>query len=148
MSILRTELVAAAALAHRELGDRSRAVPELEALTATPAETMFYIRVLCSAVLVEALLDEGAVDAARDRFEEAKSLVADGVSGAGRSWMPRAGTLLALAMGDVDEARRWSELVEDGFWAPSNCRPGPPGRRRPHLRSRPVGNGRSPLRPS
>ena len=42
MSILRTELAAAAALAHRELGDRPRALPELEELTATPAETMFY----------------------------------------------------------------------------------------------------------
>ena len=117
MSILRTELAAAEALAHRELGDRARAIPELEELTSTPLETMFYIRVLSSVALVEVLLDDGAVDAARERFEQAKSLVNDGVRGGGLNWLPRAGTRLALTTGDVDEARRWSELIDDGFWA-------------------------------
>ena len=36
----------AEAIAHRELGDRSRALGELEALAATPAETMLYCRIL------------------------------------------------------------------------------------------------------
>jgi LuxR family maltose regulon positive regulatory protein len=118
LSIMRTELLAVAALAHRELGDCSRALPELEELTVAPGETMLYVRVLSSAVLVEALLDKGAVDAARERFEQAKSLLSEGVAGGGRSWLPRAGTLLGLACGDVDEARHWSELVEDTFWGP------------------------------
>jgi LuxR family maltose regulon positive regulatory protein len=117
MSILRTELAIAEALAHRELGDRARAVPELEELTSTPLETMFYVRVLSSAALVEALLDEGAVEAAHEQFERAKSLVNEGVTGGGLDWLPRAGTRLALATGDVDEARHWSGLIEDGFWA-------------------------------
>jgi LuxR family transcriptional regulator, maltose regulon positive regulatory protein len=119
MTILRTELAAAAALAHRELGDRARALREIEELTATPAETMYFVRALCSTVLVEALLDEGALDDARKQFEQAKSLFTEGVTGGGRSWLPRAGTLLALATGDIDEANHWAETVEDGFWGPA-----------------------------
>ena len=119
MTILRTELAGAAALAHRELGDRARALPELEELTTTPAETMFIVRVLSSAILVEALVDEGAIDRARKQFDQAKSLVTEGVTGGGRSWLPRAGTLLALASGDVDEANHWAGAVEDGFWGPA-----------------------------
>lgn len=134
MSILRTELAAAAALAHRELGDRARALPELEELTGTPAETMFIVRVLSSAVLVEALVVEGAIDGARKQFEQAKSLVTEGVTGGGRSWLPRAGTLLALATGDVDEANHWAEAVEDGFWGPACAA-------RVHLRATRSGSG-------
>ena len=59
MTILRAELAAAEALAHRELGDGPRAVTELEELVTAPAETMFYIKVLASMTLVEAFLDEG-----------------------------------------------------------------------------------------
>jgi LuxR family transcriptional regulator, maltose regulon positive regulatory protein len=103
MSILRTELAAAVALAHREMGDRSRAAAELKELTRTPAETMFFLRVLTSAVLVEALLDDGAIDEARLTFEQARALVAEeGASGGGTSWLPRSGVLLALGSGDLN----------------------------------------------
>ena len=34
----------------------------------------------------------------------------------GRSWLARAGTLVDLASGDTEGARRWSGLVEDDFW--------------------------------
>ncbi len=47
-SILAVEVRAAEALAHLELGDRARALNELQHLTETPAEPMFYIRVLSS----------------------------------------------------------------------------------------------------
>jgi LuxR family transcriptional regulator, maltose regulon positive regulatory protein len=118
MSILRAELAAAVALAHREMGDRSRATTELEELSRTPAETMFYVRLLTSAVLVEALLEEGAIDDARCTFEQARELVAaEGAAGGGTNWLPRAGVLLALATGDLAEARHWSGLIDDPFWA-------------------------------
>ena len=117
MTILRAELAAAEALAHRELGDRPRAVTELEELATAPAETMFYVRVLASMALVEALLDEGSIDAAGRSFDEARNLVeGEELAVGGRNWLARAGILLALAAGDEAAARLWSGLLEDGFW--------------------------------
>ena len=118
MTILRTEVAAAEALAHRELGDRPRAVTELEELATAPAETMFYVKVLASTALVEAYLDEGSIDAARRTFDEARNLVeGEALAIGGRNWLARAGTRLALAAGDVAEARHWSGLLRDEFWA-------------------------------
>ena len=118
MSIPRVEIRAAEALAHLELGDRARALDELESLTETPAEPMFYVRVLSSVVLVEAFLEHGSVEAARDRFEQVRTLVAAEPAGPGAwAWLGRAGTLLALARGEVEEARNWVRNVNDGFWA-------------------------------
>jgi LuxR family transcriptional regulator, maltose regulon positive regulatory protein len=118
MTILRGELAAAEAIAYREMGDRSRALPLLEELSATPAETMLLVRVLATAVLVEAHLDEGATDAAKASFEQLRCLVTDeGVAAGGRNWLSRAGTLVALAEGDVENALHWSASIEDDFWA-------------------------------
>jgi LuxR family transcriptional regulator, maltose regulon positive regulatory protein len=118
MTILRAELAAAEALAHRELGDRPRAVTELEELVTAPAETMFYVRILSSVVLVEAFLDEGSIDSARRTFDEARNLVeGEGLGVGGRNWLARAGTLLALAEGDEVTARHWAGMLEDEFWA-------------------------------
>ena len=118
MTILRTEVAAAEALAHRELGDRSRAIIELEELATAPAETMFYVKVLASLALVQAHLDEGSIDAARRAFDEARNLVeGEAVAVGGRNWLARAGTLLALAAGDEAAAHYWSGLLLDEFWA-------------------------------
>ncbi|HTT88872.1 MAG TPA: LuxR C-terminal-related transcriptional regulator, partial [Acidimicrobiales bacterium] len=122
MSILRSELAAAEALAYREMGDGTRALPLLEQLSETPAETMLFVRVLASAVLVEAQLDAGAIDSARGAFEQLRVLVAEeGVGVGGRTWLARAGALLALADRDVDKARHWAGLLEDDFWAGVNA---------------------------
>ena len=59
MTMLRAELDAAEALAYREMGDPSRAVPRLEDLSVTSAETMLFARVLGMTALVEAYLDGG-----------------------------------------------------------------------------------------
>jgi LuxR family maltose regulon positive regulatory protein len=48
MTILRTELALAEAMAHRELGDRERALAGLAALADGPAETMLYCRILAT----------------------------------------------------------------------------------------------------
>ncbi len=123
--VLRAELAAAEALAHRELGDRPRAVTELEELATAPAETMFYVRVLASMALVEALLDEGSIDAAGRSFDEARNLVeGEELAVGGRNWLARAGILLALAAGDEAPQRLWSGLLEDGFWTGVKRRPG------------------------
>lgn len=117
MTILRAELAVAEAIAHRELGDHGRAVPELEALATTPAETMLFCRVLACAELVRARLDQGDVDAARRVLAEGEALVeAESFGPGGRIWLARAGTLLALATGDLDAAGRWAGRVDDPFW--------------------------------
>ena len=118
MSIPRVETRAAEALARLELGDRARALDELESLTETPAEPTFYVRVLASVVLVETFVDHGSIEAARARFEQLRNLVAAEPVGPGAwTWLARAGTLLALACADVEEARKWARMVNDGFWA-------------------------------
>ena len=47
--VLRAELALAEAIAHRELGDRSPALTELEEMAAMPAETMLYCRIIAIA---------------------------------------------------------------------------------------------------
>lgn len=118
MTILRAELAVAEAIAHRELGDHGRAVPELEALASTPAETMLFCRVLACAELVRARLDQGDVDEARRVLAAGEALVeAESFGLGGRTWLARAGTLLTLATGDLDTAGRWAGRVEDPFWS-------------------------------
>ena len=75
MTILRTELAVAEALAHRELGDRSRALAELAALADAPAETMLFCRILAMSELAQAHLDAGDLDTARHVFAQAEALV-------------------------------------------------------------------------
>jgi ATP/maltotriose-dependent transcriptional regulator MalT len=117
MTILRGELAIAEAIAHRELGDRERALAELQALADAPAETMLYCKILATLQLAHAHLDVGALDAARFEFERAESIVvAESFGPGGREWLARTGTQLALASGDVDDARQWAARVDDPFW--------------------------------
>jgi LuxR family maltose regulon positive regulatory protein len=119
MTILRAELELAEALAHRELGDRTRAWAELEALATAPAETMIYCRILASIECVEARLDSGDVAAAGELFGQVEALVeAESFGPDGRQWLARTGTRLGLAEGSAAGARRWAEKIADGFWAP------------------------------
>ena len=117
--ILRHELEAAEAVAHRELGDRARALAELEALAARDAGSMVYCRVLAAAELVKARLDAGDVAGARADLRRAEAVADDEAVGSdARAWLARAGTLVALAEGAVGEARRCADLVDDPFWGP------------------------------
>jgi LuxR family maltose regulon positive regulatory protein len=118
MSVLRAELAAAEAIAHRELGDRSRAVAELLTLAELPGGPVLYCRLLALLELTQAHLDEGDVLAAASVFADAEELVEAEFPGRqARAWLARVGTLVALASGEFDEARRWSADVEDRFWA-------------------------------
>jgi len=117
LSILRTELALAEAVAHRELGDRERALPLLTALTDAPAETMLYCRILATLELAQLRLDEGDVDAGQALFAQAEALIeAESFGPGGRDWLARVGVQLALRTGEIDEARRWSQQIADPFW--------------------------------
>jgi LuxR family maltose regulon positive regulatory protein len=118
MTILRTELATAEALAHRELGDRAAAARELHALSEAPAETMLYCRVLATLELTQLRLDEGDLDRARHEFARAATLIEEeGFGSGGRNWLHRTGTVLALAQGDIDDAWHWVHQLGDPFWA-------------------------------
>ncbi len=117
MTILRAELAVAEALAHRELGDRSRALAELAALADTPAETMLFCRILAMSELAQAHLDVGDLDTAQHVFAQTEALVEEESLGADvRGWLTRVGTVIALAGGDLEAARRWADQVDDSFW--------------------------------
>jgi LuxR family maltose regulon positive regulatory protein len=118
LMVLRTELALAEALAHRELGDRERALPMLAALADEPAETLLYCRILATLELAVSHLDRGDVDAARAVFRRAEALIeAESFSAGGRDWLARVGNQLAVCTGDIDDARHWSERIADPFWA-------------------------------
>jgi LuxR family maltose regulon positive regulatory protein len=117
MAALRSELSLAEALAHRELADRGRAVGELERVAEDAAEPMLYCRILATLELAQLRLDEGDLVAARESFSRARTLVETESFGCdGRGWLGRAGVVLALADGNIDEARHWVEQIGDPFW--------------------------------
>ena len=119
MTIVSAELSAAEAIAHWEIGDRDRALLELEAIAGTPAEIMIHCRVRAVLELTQACLDDGNLTAAQRWFALAETLVVEESLGSGaRDWLARTGTRVALAAGHVDLARGWAEQVEDGFWGP------------------------------
>jgi LuxR family maltose regulon positive regulatory protein len=117
MTTLQAELAVAEAIAHRELGDHERAVPELTSIASTPAGTMLFCRVLAFAELAMAHLDRGDVDEARKAVTAGITLVeTESFGPGGEDWLARAGVLLALATGDLDAAAQWAERVDDAFW--------------------------------
>jgi len=119
MSILHSELAIAEAIAHRELGDRVSSMVELEVIVETPSEPALYCRVLAALELVAAHLEEGDPVSAGEWLDRARVLVAhDKIGDDMRNWFRRAETLVALAIGAVDDAFRAAESVDDPFWGP------------------------------
>jgi LuxR family maltose regulon positive regulatory protein len=119
MTILRGELELAEALAHRELGDRARAMAELSAFAETPGETTLFYKVLAMTELAQGHIDAGELDLATHVFLEAEHLVqTESLGDEARGWLTRTGAVVALAAGDADQAGRWAEQVLDPFWGP------------------------------
>jgi LuxR family maltose regulon positive regulatory protein len=117
--ILRAEIGVAEGLAHREVGERSRATAELGLLAAEPAGTMLYCQVLASVELVQAHLDGGHLHAAEETFRKVRERIeVESFGPDGRDWLRRTGALLALANNDRAGAGQWAEQVEDRFWGP------------------------------
>lgn len=115
--VLRAELALADAIAHRELGDRRRAVPELHELAETRSEAMLFCQLYAVVELSHARLDEGDVEGARSEFARAEELIATESFGpGGRTWLGRLGVLLAIADDDLRTAHEWVETIADPFW--------------------------------
>jgi LuxR family maltose regulon positive regulatory protein len=118
MTVARTEIRTAEAIAHRELGDPVTALPMLEELAELRAQPAPHCRLLALLELAQARLDEGDTRVATEVFDAATELVENEMPGPGAmSWLARTGTLLALATGDVEGARGWSSQVHDSFWS-------------------------------
>jgi len=117
LTILRTELLTAEAIAHRELGELSAALPVLLEPATGRIEPAPHCQLLAQLELTQVRVGEGNVEAARHAFDLAAELVDTEMTGPdARSWLARAGTSLALASGDLDEARGWVTQVRDPFW--------------------------------
>ena len=123
-TILRTEVLAAEAVAHRELGESDAALAALLELSQDRIEPAPHCQLVAGLELTLARVDEGNTEAARVAFARAAELVDTEMSGPGaRSWLARTGTVLELACGGEDEARRWATQVQDPFWSSvSNAR--------------------------
>jgi LuxR family maltose regulon positive regulatory protein len=118
MSVLRFDLALAEALAHRELGDRARALSDLESLVAAPVVSMLYCRVLAMVELGHAHLEGGDVAAAWSMFADARTLVdTESFERDVQGWPARLGVLLALADDDLASARQWAAEIDDQFWS-------------------------------
>ncbi len=117
LTVLRTELLTAETLAHRELGDLVTALPVLVELAAERIEPAPHCQLLAQLELTNVRVDEGNLESARRAFDLAAELVDTELTGPGaRSWLARTGTSLALASGDVTDAQRWVTQVRDPFW--------------------------------
>jgi LuxR family maltose regulon positive regulatory protein len=117
MSILRTEVALAEALAHRELGDEERAMAQLRALADEPTEAMVYSRLLAMLAVVASQASAGDVAAAQADLDRASDLVRTARLGSGgQDWLARAGVLVATADGDARGVQRWASQVQDPFW--------------------------------
>ena len=118
MTVARTEIRTAEAIAHRELGDLAAALPVLEELAELRVQPAPHCRLLALLELARARLDSGDTRAAATAFDAATDVVENEMPGPGAmSWLARTGTLLALATGDVEGARGWSSQVHDSFWS-------------------------------
>ena len=118
MTILSAELGIAQALAHRELGDRTRALTELSSLAESGTEPVTYAQALALLELTQLRLDEGDLQAAEEAFERTHAFVRSDFHGpGGLDWLARTGTLVALAAGHLDVARNWADQIRDPYWA-------------------------------
>ncbi|MEP9361340.1 LuxR C-terminal-related transcriptional regulator [Nocardioides sp. CN2-186] len=117
-TILRTEVLAAEAVAHRELGEPDAALVALLELCEEPVEAAAHCQLLAGLELTRVRLDEGNTAAARIAFTRSAELVETEMPGPGaRTWLARTGTVLELACGELDDARRWAAQVVDPFWS-------------------------------
>ncbi len=119
MTVLRTEVLVAEAIAHRELGDTAAALPAFVELADGRIEPGPHCQLLARLELTHVRLDEGDVVSAARAFGLAAELVDTEMPGPGaRAWLARTGALLALAEDDLAAARAWAAQVVDPFWAP------------------------------
>ena len=118
MTILRSELDIAEAIALREMGDVRAALPRLVEVSELGSPPLTYLALLASLEVTQARIDEGDLDAARIAFARALEAVELDLPGRGsQDWLARQGCGLALAEGNHAEAREWADKLGDTFWA-------------------------------
>jgi ATP/maltotriose-dependent transcriptional regulator MalT len=116
-SILRAERSVAEAIAYRELGDRQRAEAALLPLADATIGPVTYVQVLAQSELTRARLDAGDVPAAERAFDLlAQTVRSDCYGPGGSDLLARVGTLLSIAQGHGEDARKWAESVQNSFW--------------------------------
>ena len=119
MSILRSELDVAEAMARLEIGDRERAIADLRAIADDTSEPKIYCTAAAIIALASAAVDDGDVEAASCELSRVESMLAGQADGHDvREWVNRAATTIAIAAGDMDEARRRTRGISDAFWGP------------------------------
>ncbi len=119
MSILRVELGLAEALARLEMGDRERAGAELRVIADEPTEPRLFAPVGAMLALAAVAVDDGDLDTACGELDRAESLVASARGGPDIvEWVHRTATVVAIANGGTDEARRRAMAITDPFWGP------------------------------
>jgi LuxR family maltose regulon positive regulatory protein len=119
MSILRVELRLAEALAHRELGDRERAIAELELLAGQPTEAMRMCQVQAMLALVDARREAGDIAGATIALKEARAGVEADFSSVDMNDLLAIPTAqLAVSTGALDRAAAVARGVADPFWGP------------------------------
>ncbi|MGW2092994.1 LuxR C-terminal-related transcriptional regulator [Promicromonospora sukumoe] len=117
LTTARTELMVAEALADREIGEQSAALPVLAHLVETPCDPVPHCRLLACLELARAAVDSGDAAAAERAFGDATEIVDTQLPGPGsRTLLARTGTLVALAQNRPDDAARWAAEVDDPFW--------------------------------
>ena len=119
LTISSTELAIAELIAHRELGEHSGRELELEQLLAGQPPALPYVEALAACELVLLHLDRGMLLDATNACSRLERIVAERAPGPGsQALLGRAGTMLSIEMGDLDQATRWATTIEDAFWEP------------------------------
>ena len=119
MSILRVELAIAEAVSRREIGDRERAIAELQVIADDATEPRLYCPIAAMLSLASIAADAGDIETAAHELARAESLMRSADGGPDlEQWINRAATTLALAAGNIDEATRTANAIADPFWGP------------------------------
>jgi LuxR family transcriptional regulator, maltose regulon positive regulatory protein len=117
LTTARTELMAAEAVANREIGEQSAALQVLSRLVEASCEPVPHCRLIAHLELVRSSIDAGDTKAAERAFGDAAEIADTELGGPdGRTLLARTGTLLALADSRPDEARQWAAEIDDPFW--------------------------------
>jgi LuxR family maltose regulon positive regulatory protein len=107
----------AEAIAHRELGERTRALAILDELAEAPSEALLYCRVLALIALTELRLDGGDVRKAERSLAAAADLSrAETFNAPVHDWVARTHASLALVRDDRSDAATWANAIADPFW--------------------------------
>jgi LuxR family maltose regulon positive regulatory protein len=117
MTAVRAELMTAEAIAAREIGDRERALVDLESIAEMPVGSMLFCNVLALCELAGLHLDEGRIDRAAEAHERAEQQVSAGSFGPSVfDLVARVGVQRSLWTGQVDDAHRHASTISDPFW--------------------------------